>query len=281
MRWIAVFFLLLTSSLFGQQRLTDAAVANKSLAELRLMRGEIFGRHGGIFSADRDIDEYLRKQSWYKPNRDFTNDELTAPERANLDVIRHAEATKHAHVEPGDMRWWQSQVMTEAQLGEHSGAELRVLLAEIEAIHGKRFDDLPTLQTYFDVRYWYVPDLDYAPKRLSVMERRNLTVIESAMRKQRKVVLLPGDMGTYMDKPVTREMLDGLWLHELRLLRNEIYARHGRVFQDAGLHRYFSGLSWYKPNPAYDEASLTGIERANAETIRLAEKGAGSLHFEG
>src|SRR5260221_5398842 len=129
--------------------------------------------------------------------------------------------------------------MTEAQLGEHSGAELRVRLAEIEAIHGKRFDDLPTLQTYFDVRYWYVPDLDYAPKRLSVMERRNLTVIESAMRKQRKVVLLPGDMGTYMDKPVTREMLDGLWLHELRLLRNEIYARRGRVYQTEWLSEGF------------------------------------------
>src|SRR5258706_2610300 len=113
MRRIAVLLLLLTPSLLGQQRLTDAAVANKSLAELRLMRGEIFGRNGRIFAADRDIDEYLRKQSWYKPNRDFTNEELTAAERANLDVIRHGEATKHAHVEPGDMRWWQSQAMTE------------------------------------------------------------------------------------------------------------------------------------------------------------------------
>ncbi len=362
MRRIAFFFLLLAPALLGQQRLTAAAVANKSLPELRLMRGEIFGRHGRIFSSDRDIDEYLRKQSWYKPNRDFTNDELTAPEREDLDVIRHAEAARHAHVEPGDMRWWQSQVMTEAQLGEHTGAELRVLLAEIEAIHGKRFDELPTLQTYFDARYWYVPDPKYTPKRLSATERGNMAVIESAMRKQRKVVLLPGDMGGYMDKRITPEMLDGLGLHELRLLRNEIYARrgrvfttdwlseafepadwyhadpdfhddmltpgqknnaaviaarerelhealsskkidpasldglfaedlrvlrneiyarHGRVFQNAGLRKYFSGLPWYKPDPSYDEASLSEIERANTETIKLAEKSAGSLHFEG
>src|SRR5438309_1814660 len=113
----AALFLLLSATLAAQPRLTTADVANKSLAELRLMRGEVFGRHGRIFSADRDIDAYLRKQSWYKPNREFTNDELTAIEYDNLDVIRHAEAMKHAHVEPGDMRWWQKRALTEAQLG--------------------------------------------------------------------------------------------------------------------------------------------------------------------
>src|SRR5438105_10742728 len=129
--------------------LTPADVSNKSLADLRLMRGEVFGRHGRIFGADKDIDHHLRAQSWYKPKRDYTNDDLTAEDRANLDLIREAEAKQHGHVEPGDLRWWQTRELTEQSLGRHSGVELRVMLAEIEAIHGKTFEDSPTLQRYF------------------------------------------------------------------------------------------------------------------------------------
>src|SRR5215212_7424668 len=74
---------------YAKQPLTEAAVAERTLDELRLMRGIVFGRHGRIFSADRDIDRYLRAQSWYKPDAYYLMTmELTAVETANLDVIR-------------------------------------------------------------------------------------------------------------------------------------------------------------------------------------------------
>jgi len=77
-------------------------------------------------------------------------------ERRNLDLIRDAEAGKHEHIEPGDMRYWRARPIVRKKLGNHSGAEWNVLVAEVEAIHGKRFDDA-WLQQYFDERYWYVP----------------------------------------------------------------------------------------------------------------------------
>lgn len=250
--------------------LTPADVSNKSLAELRLMRGDVFGRHGRIFGTDKDIDRHLRAQSWYKPKRDYTNEELSAEDRKNLDVIREAEAKHHDHVEPGDMRWWQTRELSEEKLGEHSGVELRVMLAEIEAIHGKTFDDSPTLQRYFADRYWYEPAQKYDSKVLSATEKHNLAVIESAMKKQRKVVLLPGDMAAYLDKPITPAMLDGVGLHELRLLRNEIYARRGWSFKSAWLANWFAAYDWYQP--ADKQPVLTKLQLNNVEVISARER---------
>ena len=54
---------------------------------------------------------------------------------------------------------------------------------------------------------------------------------------------------------------------ELTLMRNEIFAVHGRSFQDAELRNYFQTRKWYRPNPAYREASLSQRERRNARFI--------------
>jgi hypothetical protein len=281
-RKLALLFLLATFPLFAAKpwetidysrtRLKDADVASRTLDELRLMRGILFGRHGRVFGVDRDIDRYLRAQSWYKADRGYDNTTLNDVEHANLDVIRKAEAMRHKNVEPGDMRWWKARALAEAQLGEHSGPELRVLLAEIEAIHGRVFDDAPTLQQYFDARYWYRADRDYDPKVLTATERKNMDVIESAIRRQRKVVLLPGDLGPYLTKPITPQMLAGVGLHELRFLRNEIYARRGRVFQTGWLANWFSQYSWYQPNEQFRDEMLTPVQKSNVAVITARER---------
>ena len=257
---------------YAKERLTDAAVADRTLDELRLVRGIIFGRHGRVFGVDRDIDRYLRAQSWYKANPDFDNIDLSELERANLDVIRGAEARLHRHVEPGDMRWWKARSLSESLLGEHTGPELRVLLAEIEAIHGKFFEDSPTLQAYFDARYWYRMDRDYDPKVLSAIERKNLDAIESAIHRQRKVVLLPGDLAGWMDKPITPSVLENIGLHELRLLRNEIYARRGREFKTGWLANWFSQYTWYKPDEKFRDDMLTAVQKSNVRIITARER---------
>ena len=264
--------LLAALPLIAQTQLKPDDLSSKSLADLRLMRGEVFGRHGRIFGADPDIDRYLRAQSWYKPDRDFNNDALTDVDRTNLDLIREAEASRHKHVEPGDLRWWQNRELTEQQLGSHNGLELRVMLAEVEAIRGKTFDDSPTLQRYFSDRYWYRGKPKYNAAVLSATERHNMTVIETAMKRDRKVVLLPGDMSDYLDKPITRSMLDGVGLHELRLLRNEIYARRGYAFKSAWLANWFAAFDWYQPDDNFKESMLTATQKKNVALIADRER---------
>ena len=59
---------------------------------------------------------------------------------------------------------------------------------------------------------------------------------------------------------------------ELRLIRNEIYARHGYMFKDTVLQTYFEKQNWYRP--LYDDVEeyITPLERANIKFILEKEK---------
>jgi hypothetical protein len=165
------------------------------------------------------------------------------------------------------MRYWTDRPITPRKLGKHSGAEWKVLLAEVEAIHGKKFDDDPWLQQYFEERYWYFPRENYDAKKLSPIERKNLQILSDAQKRQRNVALLPGDMEFFEDRTITEAMLHGLSLHELRLLRNEIYARHGRMFHADWLQQYFSFQPWYTADENFKDEELSGNDKLNVETI--------------
>jgi len=251
---------------FSKTSIKQVQAQKLAMEDLKLLRGIIFGRHGRVFK-DSEINIYLEEQPWYQPNPDFKNSLLNDVERRNLDVIRIAEAAKHETIQPGDMRYWRDRAITPRKLGKHSGAEWKVLLAEVEAIHGKRFDDEPWLQQYFEERYWYFPNEKYDAKKLSAIEQKNLAMLSDAQKKQRKVALLPGDMEFFENKAISEQMLRGLSLHELRLLRNEIYARHGRMFRAEWLQQYFFFQPWYAPDENFKDEELSGNDKLNVETI--------------
>ncbi|HXM35092.1 MAG TPA: YARHG domain-containing protein [Pyrinomonadaceae bacterium] len=251
---------------FGKQLIKTDQVSALSLDDLKFLRGIVFGRHGRIFK-DAEIKDYLEKRSWYKPDAGFRNSVLNDTERQNLDVIRDAEAGKHPEIQPGDMRFYRNHLLTAKKWGRHSGAEWTVLAAEIEAIHGKRFDETPWLQAYFDERYWYKAADHYDPKQLTEIERKNLQAVVSAHKKQRRVALSPGDMEFFENKALSEAMLRGLSLHELRLLRNEIYARHGRLFKAAWLQQYFEGQPWYQYDENFKDEELSGADKQNVELV--------------
>jgi hypothetical protein len=55
----------------------------------------------------------------------------------------------------------------------------------------------------------------------------------------------------------------------LRLARNEIFARHGRIFNDAALKAHFEKFDWYHPT-SYD-VTLSDTEAKNVALIRQYE----------
>ncbi len=77
------------------------------------------------------------------------------------------------------------------------------------------------------------------------------------------------ELGT---KPVTRALLEGLFLEDASQMRQEIYARHGKVFKEPWLQKYFASFDWYKPDPNFTDDSLTEIEKRNIATIAAYEK---------
>jgi len=55
-------------------------------------------------------------------------------------------------------------------------------------------------------------------------------------------------------------------------LRNEIYARHGKIFKHRWLKSYFSSLPWYHPDPKFSESELNSIERHNVAVLIARQK---------
>lgn len=74
---------------------------------------------------------------------------------------------------------------------------------------------------------------------------------------------------------LTREDLEGLTQKECCLARNEIYARHGRIFMTADISWYFTGKSWYEPTISaenFADSSLNSFERRNIDFIAQYEQ---------
>jgi len=61
-----------------------------SARELKIMRNEIFARHGYIFKTD-DMSTYFREQSWYVPRYNNVNNMLTSIEKENIKLIQSYE----------------------------------------------------------------------------------------------------------------------------------------------------------------------------------------------
>lgn len=86
--------------------------------------------------------------------------------------------------------------------------------------------------------------------------------------------ILPDSSTRYLDE----SDLQGLTSEELRIARNEIYARHGRIFQSEDLQNYFESKEWYSGvynAESFSEDTLSEIEKYNRDLIVNYEKNVG------
>ena len=259
---------------YAKVRLTPSQLGklktDENADDLALLRGVVFGKRGRVFK-ERSIQDYLEKQEWYKPSKAYTNSLLTPAERANLDLIRLAEAKSHPTIEPGDMRIWKDKLIIDDNLRDYTGAELTILVAEVEAIHGKPFTE-EWLQKYFEERYWYKANPAYDPSVLSEIERKNIERLLAEKDKGRHTAISIGDMGNFQTVLLTPDKLEGLSLLELRILREEFYARHGKKFDAPGIRDYFNWRDWYHPAKNQKAIKLGPTEQKNVDLLAAQEE---------
>lgn len=74
----------------SQRLLTEEDVWNYNSEELRLMRNEIYARHGYSFKL-KDMRYYFEDQDWYMPVTTDIRRELTTTEMANIELIYEYE----------------------------------------------------------------------------------------------------------------------------------------------------------------------------------------------
>lgn len=74
----------------------------------------------------------------------------------------------------------------------------------------------------------------------------------------------------------SEEELSGLSIFQLRIARNELYARHGRRFTSGDLQEYFDSCSWYRgtimPEDFDEERIFNKYEKANRNLIKIMEE---------
>jgi hypothetical protein len=91
---------------------------------------------------------------------------------------------------------------------------------------------------------------------------------------QKKFVYTP-ETGTYPQasaRELTYEDVENLGSDELRVMRNEIYARHGYSFRDKAMRNVFDALEWYIPVGIDIRHQLTDAEVKNISLIYRYEK---------
>ena len=98
----------------------------------------------------------------------------------------------------------------------------------------------------------------------------NVRLLDAPPAPEEDPYLLPDSASRYM----TSEDLAPLSKEELRFARNEIFARHGRLFTDQELQDYFNAQSWYKgyiKPQNFDSSVLNDFERYNVAFISKYE----------
>lgn len=178
---------------------------------------------------------------------------------------------------------------------------------EIYARNGRRFVS-GELQNYFDQQYWYcgvyAPD-DFSDAMLNVYENANVALLTQRENEMGGYALDSGyydyntvyqyisecyyydygyddyyvDPDSYILYDSDRRYLSSgeisqLSLQELCYARNEIFARHGRLFQSQELTDYFEQKSWYWgyiPAEQFSQNLLNDYENANISALLDAE----------
>lgn len=79
--------------------------------------------------------------------------------------------------------------------------------------------------------------------------------------------ILPGSDQYYL----TYSDISHLSKYELALARNEIFARHGYIFDTPDYRNYFLNQTWYNPYSKFSMSSLNKVEQHNIQFIKSYE----------
>lgn len=206
--------------------------------------------------------KYFDERYWYRGREDYKPSELSAIERANRDTVLLARMHDLGYgVAPGLMYLFHSTPLTNSLVRGLTLYDLRIIRNEVYARHGRRFET-PWLRDHFKNEPWYTPRPEFTIAELSEVEKANVKLIQ-AVEARRHEALSTTEIRVFE--------LDGLFPEVARRLRNEILARHGRVFKDPSLQSYFASQAWYRVDPKFDSKSLTAIEKKNVSIIQEYE----------
>lgn len=83
---------------------------------------------------------------------------------------------------------------------------------------------------------------------------------------------LPGEYPVVSERMITAAEISGCSKEDLKIMRNEIFARHGYIFQSKEMKTYFGKQKWYKGKYKDVNNLLSDVEIHNIKVIQEVEK---------
>ncbi|MDO4476165.1 MAG: YARHG domain-containing protein [Lachnospiraceae bacterium] len=212
--------------------------------------------------------------------------------------VRANEA--YGYILPGSS----SMTYSEAELAGMPPQVLCYAKNEVFARNGCMFVS-GELQSYFNQQYWYTPvwqPAQFSMDMLNTYEVANVELLTSLEQRAGGYELdqtgysfdpvyaymdgYASDYDSYTVDPdsyifydsdsryLTEQELQALSLQELCYAKNEIYARHGRLFRSSELQGYFNQKNWYwgfESPDQFSDSVLNSFEVTNAALLQAAE----------
>lgn len=179
------------------------------------------------------------------------------------------------------------RLLTYVDIQNFTKQDMMLARNEIFARHGRKFND-EDVRTYFESQSWYkgaIDPADFSTSVFSDIEQKNVDFLkqyEDGLNGISQNVGNSGSVVTYSGyiipqssfRRLTYADIAGLSSWQLSMARNEIYARHGRKFNDADIRSYFQSQSWYNGYIApedFDSSVLSDTEIYNIDFIKSYE----------
>ena len=136
----------------------------------------------------------------------------------------------------------------------------------------------PMLYRLFSKHSWYHPYTSSSSdiyRDLTSVQKQNVQKL-LAEEKRRGGSLVLADFYRVRTKALSEEDLKKYDKHQLAILRNSLFARHGVTFHNPEYKRIFSAMPWYHPGnvssaTVFDE-QMSDLEKANVRLLQKMEK---------
>lgn len=200
---------------------------------------------------------YSFNREWYKKYRHFTSDSMGEPLNLKVNMLDDGYGTVQIQLEGFGDYFFQDM---NYRAGEDNSYVVYQCDEGIEFAYYPEFSN--DTNGYIPLIHFDVEDMDTGLDYLytgSAFEYTFGNGSESSF-------IFPYSDSTYLKM----EDLQGLSAEECRIARNEIYARHGRIFDDEELQAYFEQFDWYEglyTADEFKESVLNEYEKANRDLI--------------
>lgn len=177
-----------------------------------------------------------------------------------------------------------SRYLSGSDLSSLSDYQLKIARNEIYARHGYIFET-SEMKNYFNNQAWYNPSIsasNFSDSMLNSIETHNIDLIKQFENGTYGANVKGDDYYEYhsyvipdsSSRYLTASDVQGLSSYQLKIARNEIYARHGYIFQTDEMRNYFNNQAWYTPSISasnFSDSLLNDIEQHNINLIKQYE----------